>query len=450
LVACGGEQSGTALQLNETNFCEIYDPIKKSSTQFSAPNGWTAIGDSPSVVLADGTFMIGNTQGFGNQVALLDAAKLTWTFGGGDSDNEQGYVLLQTGDVLTAYVYNQTSWRYDPGVNAFLQDANMPVALGAGNEIGPGITMMNGKVIWFGATGHTCIYTPGPKGQNGKWTQGPDLPTMPDGSQLVCNDSSAILEPNGKVFVVTWWGTKGIVAFVEYDPGRNQFTVINNAPTTTNREAAKMLLLPSGHGLVCVAEPTNALYEVAFDSGAQASWAPTITRLPSTAEQSQTVTLTGRQLCGLSECQHFGDDNQQSENYPMVRFTDKSDNVTYARAHDVSTRSIAPGQSGSVLVDIPGSLVPGTYSVEAVAMGIPSNPVTIDLLPSESTICEQLAQNIRKVIIDNGPPFTVAAFAGIRIQLEQCVGRKYLTQATVDALITEYENWLKTRFGRHH
>jgi kumamolisin len=67
--------------------------------------------------------------------------------------------------------------------------------------------------------------------------------------------------------------------------------------------------------------------------------------------------------------------------------------------------------------------------------------------PPERVICAQLAQNIRNVIIHNGPPFTVAAWAGIRIQLEQCVRQGYLTQATVNALITEYENWLKTRFG---
>jgi hypothetical protein len=130
----------------------------------------------------------------------------------------------------------------------------------------------------------------------------------------------------------------------------------------------------------------------------------------------------------------------------MVRFIDSSGGVTYARAHDVSTRSIAPEQSGSVLVDVPG-LALGTYSVEAVAMGLPSNRVTVDLVVS-STICQQLAQNIRNVIIHNGPPYTVAAWRGVTSQLEQCVRQGYLTQATVNLLITEYENWLKTRFGR--
>ena len=94
---------------------------------------------------------------------------------------------------------------------------------------------------------------------------------MNDGTQLVCTDSTAILEPNGKVFVVTWWGTggaqnQGIVVFVEYDPFPNSpigtCAPVNGAPNTTNREAAKMLLLPNGHGLVWVAEPTNVLSDL--------------------------------------------------------------------------------------------------------------------------------------------------------------------------------------------
>jgi hypothetical protein len=393
LVVCGGEQSGAG---TDTNSCEIYDPRIPipASTQFQPPTGWTAIGDAPSVVLTDGTFMLGRNPLWVPQAALLDASALTWTFVGGDLPYvEQGYVLLHSGGILTASTTDQTSKRYEPSLKQFVQDADLPVMLGDGSEeIGPGIAMMNGDVIWFGATGHTCIYTPGATGQKGTWTQGWDLPTLPDGTQLVCTDSTAILEPNGKVFVVTWGGTNGVV-FVEYDPftssGQNPFTVVSGAPFTTNREAAKMLLLPNGHGMVWVAEPTNALFDMAFDSGAQTSWAPQISSFPSTAWLGQTVTLAGIQLCGLSECQHFGDDNQQAENYPMVRFIDNSGDVTYARAHDVSTRSIAPDQPGSVLVDVP-VLAPGTYSVEAVAMGIPSNRVTIDL---RIYPCQELLDN---------------------------------------------------------
>jgi hypothetical protein len=78
----------------------------------------------------------------------------------------------------------------------------------------------------------------------------------------------------------------------------------------------------------------------------------------------------------------LGDDNQQAENYPMVRFVDSKGGATYARAHDVSTRSIAPRQRGAVLVDIPASLELATYSVQVVAMGIPSSPgTTVNVVP---------------------------------------------------------------------
>jgi kumamolisin len=68
-------------------------------------------------------------------------------------------------------------------------------------------------------------------------------------------------------------------------------------------------------------------------------------------------------------------------------------------------------------------------------------------LTPERTICNQVVQSVRKVIIDNGPRITVAAWAKVESQLEQCVRDRYLTQASVNTLISEYENWLKTSGG---
>ncbi|HWY14470.1 MAG TPA: VCBS repeat-containing protein [Rhizomicrobium sp.] len=383
LVTCGGEFSGPVLtQQNENNFCEIYDPFVHVAAAFAAPDKWTNIGDAPSAVLNDGTFMIGNTQGIGTQVALLNPSTLTWTFGGGDSDNEQGYTLLQTGDVLTTGVYILTSQRYVPGVNAFVPDAPLPVALGAilggSGETGPGLTLMDGRVVWFGATGHTCIYKTGGQGQNGTWTQVHDMPIVA-GDQLFAADVPAILEPNGKVFLLAY-GANTAPTFLEYDPAGDSFTIVDNGPAAGNPEYCRMLLLPNGHGLVSL--QSGPWYDVTFGAGGAAAWAPTITSFPSTVIPYCTVTLAGTQLCGLSECQSFGDDNQQAENYPVVRFISKDDGVvTYARAHDVSTRSIAPGQSGTVLVDIPGNLIVGApYAVQVVAMGIPSPGVPVEVL----------------------------------------------------------------------
>src|ERR1039458_4429153 len=171
----------------------------------------------------------------------------------GDSDNEQGYNLMQTGDVLTAGVYDLTSKRYDPKAKAFALDSPLPVMLGAGSETGPGISLMDGRVIWFGASGHTCIYTPGAEGTNGTWVQGPDMPKLPNGDQLTTADSSAILEPNGGVFVVAQ-GSKTATLFIEYDPVVNGITIVQGAPDGGNREYCRTLLLPNGHGFVSRSE----------------------------------------------------------------------------------------------------------------------------------------------------------------------------------------------------
>jgi hypothetical protein len=64
---------------------------------------------------------------------------------------------------------------------------------------------------------------------------------------------------------------KGTVVFLEYDPARNGYLSVIGAAHTANREATKMLLLPSGHGLVSVSAlapgDNNGLYDVAFVPG---------------------------------------------------------------------------------------------------------------------------------------------------------------------------------------
>jgi hypothetical protein len=396
LVACGGEFWGPNYEFgnpNESNFCEVYDPFDAGpSIQIPAPAPggmtWPTIGDAPSVVLNDGTFMMGNSSsGLNANVALLNPGTLAWTYGGGDDYQEETWTLLQTGDVITTSCIDETTKRYDASANAFLEDQNLPVMLGSQVDVetGPAVTMMSGDVICFGATGHTCIYKPGAEGQDGFWVQGPDLPIDPkSGDLLRAADVGALLESNGKVLLLAQGEKKPDnkytpSAFVEYDPVKNAFgPILADAPAVSANDTTRMLLLPNGHGLISVALSGN-WYDLTFSSGDKASWAPTITSFPAAVVPGTTVTLAGTQLCGLSECWSFGDDNQQAENYPMVRFVDSDDRVTYARAHDVSTRSIAPGKAGTVLVNIP-SLAPGRYSVYAVAMGIPSARRTVTVL----------------------------------------------------------------------
>ena len=75
LVITGGEYNNGQFTL--TNLGAVYDPIANTWTPLAAPPGWDFIGDSPSVVLPDGRFVVGRKLDM--QVAALDPATLTWT-----------------------------------------------------------------------------------------------------------------------------------------------------------------------------------------------------------------------------------------------------------------------------------------------------------------------------------------------------------------------------------
>jgi hypothetical protein len=64
------------------------------------------------------------------------------------------------------------------------------------------------------------------------------------------------------------------------------------------------------------------------------AWKPTISSI--TYNGGNTFTLSGTQLNGMSEGASYGDDNEMSENYPIVRFDDGLGHTTYARTHDWS------------------------------------------------------------------------------------------------------------------
>jgi hypothetical protein len=363
LVTCGGEHSGpNAGGPGDINFCEIYDPVTHESKQFTQPSGWASIGDSPSAFRPDGTFMLGNSVGYGNQVALLDAKTLTWSFGQGDEANEQGYTLLQTGGILTVNPDTQVVKRYTSSANAFQVDA----PLGASGEIGPGLTLPDGRVIWFGATSSTCVYFPNLYGENGQWVQGPSLPIGPDGTQWLGSDVPALLQPNGKVLVLLR-GPNYRTAFAQFDPNLNSCLLLANAPADTG-STCNMLLLPSGQALVSC---WNGKWYLVSCQYYPDFWLdPALTVYPPTASRNSTIKVSGYQLCGLSECYSFGDDIQQAENYPLVRLiSGDGSTFTYCRTHDVSTRSIARGQFSTVQLDIPGTIAPDWYYIQAVAMG---------------------------------------------------------------------------------
>jgi hypothetical protein len=381
VVITGGEYNQG--QFAFSNQGAVYDPLKNAWTVLKPPKGWLNIGDSPSSVLPDGRFMVGDK--FHNKVAALDPKTLKWTELTSKGKNEhwfaeEGFVLLPTGDILTWDVKdNPQSEMYDTpsgkwkSLGSTVQNLEGPClecqcievppknfCYYSPGETGPGILRPDGTVFAMGAmhegenTAHTAIYTPG-----SGWSAGPD---WPDGDQA--DDSAAALLPDGNVLA---YGTEGYL--YEFD-GTN-FTQENVG--LVNDTYSSLMVLPTGEVLI-------AGYAVYQPKGTyQAAWQPTISSYPSTVTRGSTYEISGTQFNGLSQAAGFGDEVQTWTNYPLLRITNNTTgHVFYARTHDHSTMGVATGsQIVSTHFDVPSSMETGAGTLEVVANGIPSTAVAV-------------------------------------------------------------------------
>ena len=97
-----------------TTLGAIYDPVANTWTSVTPPSGWNSIGDSPSVILNNGTYMQSSCCDTQKQAALLNPSTLAWTSTGTgkfDIYDEEGMTLLPGGMLLDvdAYVF-QYNW----------------------------------------------------------------------------------------------------------------------------------------------------------------------------------------------------------------------------------------------------------------------------------------------------------------------------------------------------
>jgi hypothetical protein len=244
-------------------------------------------------------------------------------------------------------------------------------------EIGPAVLLPNGKAIFFGATGHTAIYTPSGKINVGTWVAGPDLP---DG--MVSPDAPVASLSNGKVLcaVESLPIYSAPTSFYEYDSVANTFAAVNG-PTGMTYFAApyytKMLDLPDGSVLFSTGGYSRP-YVYRPDDSPVASGKPTISSI-TYKSATDSYFLTGTLLNGISEGAIYGDDAQMDSNYPLVRLMDSANNnVYYARTYNWNSTSVqATNRLVSVQFVLPKNLPPANYSLVAVANGIASDPVTL-------------------------------------------------------------------------
>ena len=376
VVITGGEYLNGAFTL--TNLGAIYDPVANTWSNLPAPSSWQYIGDSPAVVLPSGIFMVGNK--LTKSVAMLNPKTLTWTVlpgtGKVDFNAEEGWTLLPDGSILTMDVKRapnserfSTTTRTWSTAGSTIVDLHSPSPFGCihygpngslcyfpPGEIGPAILRPDGTVFATGSNsstgsgaGHTAIYNTKTKA----WTVGPDFPNADN-----AGDSFAVLLPSGNVLV------EGFFSSYEWD---------GTSLRQTLATPGSLLVLPTGQVLVGGTEVYNPT------GSYDASWAPTITSAPSSVTRGSTYKISGTQFNGLSQAAAFGDEFETATNYPLVRITNNATgHVFYARTHNHSTMGVATGSKiVSTNFDVSSAMETGASTLEVVANGIPSIPVSI-------------------------------------------------------------------------
>jgi hypothetical protein len=384
VVITGGEYNNGQFTL--TNLGAVYDPIANTWTPLTAPPGWDFIGDSASVVLPDGRFVVGRKLDM--QVAALDPVTLTWTLlgaaGKSDFNAEEGWTLLPDGTVFTFDVKNApNSERYFPATQTWqtaggtIVDLHSPSPFGCipygdmgqycyypPGEVGPALLLPDGRVFATGSyatsgPGHTAIYTPPTVvGDSGTWAVGPDFPNNDD-----AGDSFGVLLPNGNAMIL---GNSGRLY---------EFDGVNLNPTLNTYGA--LMVLPTGQ--VVVSSGSNVQLYTPATTTFQSAWRPRIKKFPRTVVRGSTYRISGQQFNGLSQAAAFGDELETATNYPLVRITNTgTGHVFYARTHGHSTMGVATGRTRvSTNFDVPATAETGSSTLEVVANGIPSTAVTI-------------------------------------------------------------------------
>jgi len=403
LIIEGGEHNFFG---GQTNQGAIYDPVADSWQSINAPTGWGIISDAQSVVLPNGTFMLGSHYG-DNEVAIFNQSNLSWTIvyptnknpNDGSAD-EEGWTLLPSGNVLTVDVHqSSTAEVYSPTTQAWSGTMSTVVNLadlGVCYEMGPAVLRPDGTVFAIGATNQTAVYN----STTNQWSAGPSLSSISlDGDGAP--DAPAAVLPNGKVlFSVApttpsnCFNTKGL-QFLEFDGVGLTKIASPTLPDTGQifdsiNYLGRMLVLPTGQILYT---PTSKLAWVYNpEPGYNSAWAPTITSVPTTLLRGhKNYIVNGRQLNGMTQGAMYGDDAQTATNYPLVRITNsRTGRVRFARTHTFSTMGVATGTAiVSAQFDIPADIELGAASLVAVTNGIPSAPVNVNIICKvDSIFCD--------------------------------------------------------------
>jgi hypothetical protein len=401
LIVEGGEYNGSGTGV-WTNLGAIYNPQTNTWTPVAPPSGssWAEIGDAASTVLSDGTFMLSSCCADPAADALLNPTTLTWTATGGptagdDYQDEQGYELLPTNNVLTVDVW--TNYPNYGATNAELYSATTGVWGPAGNttaslvdpcgywEIGPAVLRGDGTVVGFGAnTGCSSPVVPSSVYHvtTNTWTAGPNVPEICGSkgtSGCALADAAAAFMPNGHILFDASSGFGNPPThFFEYLPND---TIVQVADPIYNASSSgayyyNFTVLPTGQIMMTDFSNTPEIYTPA--GAAVASYAPVISSVPTAITRGVTYKVTGKQLNGVSQGGYYGDDAQMATNFPLVRVTNAATgHVFYAMTSRFSTMSVRPNAPSGAAFVLPATAETGASTLQVVADGVASTPVDV-------------------------------------------------------------------------
>jgi hypothetical protein len=419
LIIEGGEYNCSVDLVNAVWSAQgaIYDPLTDVWTPMAPPPFFSVIeitpevfgqtiGDAESVVLANGTYMQADC--CTKQAALLDARTLTWTETGTgkfDTNNEEGWTLLPSGEVLDVDAYVPLSFPYKPkGKNSELYNPETGAWSSAGStivqlwdsaaacggenvgtfELGPAVLRSDGTVFYTGAdtcpngTGKTSIYN----SHTGTWTPGPDFPVVDGVTDLNIADGPASWEPNDKVLMMASPGYSNPPSiFFEWD-GRS-LTTVPGPPNALNEGSSNgdMLVLPTGQILFTDLSDDVEIYTPTItpsDRVRELQIAPVVFYAPLEIERGGSYQVYGIRFNGVTQGAAFGDDVQAATNFPLVRITNlKTSHVFYSRTHDHSSMAVASEAVVSTHFDVPIAQESGPSILQVVANGIASEPFLV-------------------------------------------------------------------------
>jgi hypothetical protein len=433
VYAIGGEVSNAG---SGTALGEIYDPVGNRWTQMTALDKPSTVSfvasDCASMVLFDGRILFGSANLGSTQTAIWSPASSTWAVAGTafgtqantkqGSCDEESWVLLPDGSVLTVNVYiggaqsPTSAERYIPAQDIWVTTAGaLPVTLPLTNvtdnttspptqvqvfEIGPAILRNDGKAICFGGNGLTAIYDPA----TDSWTQGPSFPTDPGnavapGGLLTLSDAPGVMQTNGRILTTAGslyrrtlpnppplydYYSKNLQV-CQFDPVAGTIVALQNQPpsgvTSQDTWTSRFLLLPTGQILLSTQQAQVYIYTPPASEGSyKAAWKPVITTFPSALIIGHSYLLTGTNLNGLSQANSYGDDAQMPTNYPIVQITDTTSGaVYYLKTQDFSSRGVAVPGPVTASVTVPQTTPPGAYNLVAIANGIPSASIPVEI-----------------------------------------------------------------------